>query len=295
MLPFIPLDHDGVVQKLYRLGHFNPQFDGRSDWDEVAAIDSNATEFEEAVRSYQSYNSLQADGDLGPLTLQTLTTNESPDGSFRACGCPDIEWASDGTEEMNISNGTRTWPDPEKPIIFAYNFKSLPGLSSSQTRQAFDSALKDWNANCGLNLQLGAWDKAHVRIRLKGLGGGTLAIALLSLGSRKVGEHYQNYDSSNRKWYYDLAQEVVCHETGHTLGFSHSKDSGAIMYPTASGRKITLKNDDIRRAQKHYGPPLQTDSPPPQDPEDPGSLEGFIKLTAGGKTYFFNMSGETAE
>lgn len=298
-LLFVPLDSELPKQRLFDLGHFNHIRDFQSTWNDIRTVDRHSSDFKEAVRSFQSFTGLQEDGELGAKTMHALATGISPDGGVRLCGCPDIEWMYDGTEEangvVNVPNGTRSWPDHTDPITFAINFRKLPGLGSDKTRAAFQQALDEWNKNTDLNLRLGDWSDADVQIGTKNHRGGTLAVALLSLGRRGVGSHWQNYDISNREWWYGLLLDTVIHETGHTLGFSHGKTG--IMKPTATGRMNKLQREDLDRAHRIYGDgnDKRIPVPPPQDPEDPGSLEGFIKLTAGGKTYFFNMSGETAE
>lgn len=272
---FVPLNFEQSRAKLDGLGHFHPSFDGAAPEGEVAKIDEQSAEFRAAVRSFQRYAGLSETGKLSPKTLDFLTTNRTAEG-FRLCGCPDIEavmelsatQAASGVK--NIPNGTVSWPDPKKPIVVAYNFQALPGLSKDQTKAVYQAALDNINENCGVNLQLGSWSKAHVRVYLKGLGGGTLAIARLSMGHRRLGQHFQNYDSSNRTWSVSLAQAVIIHETLHTLGFSHSRNRNDILYPTTSGRIITMQAGDRKRTQHIYGPPIIKPGPDP-DP-GPGGL-----------------------
>ncbi|MBS1714468.1 MAG: matrixin family metalloprotease [Armatimonadetes bacterium] len=51
---------------------------------------------------------------------------------------------------------------------------------------------------------------------------------------------------------YDL-QTVALHEIGHALGLGHSDVVGSVMYPTYSGGKRTLSEDDIMGIQYIYG------------------------------------------
>ena len=291
-LQFIPLQHEDALQHLFQLGHFNRIRDYRSDWSDIQKLDAKASDMTYAVRSFQEYTGLEPDGVLGPLTMQTLKTGITPDGGMRICGCPDVEWAVDIVAEANIPNGTVTWPNFRKPITFALNFSKLPGLTAAQTKEAFTKALADWNSNTQLNLGLGDWVNADVRISLTGHRGGTLAVALLSLGRRGAGSHWQKYDNSNRSWWFNLAQETIAHETGHTLGYSHSKDNSAVMAPTATGRKVVLQKDDIRRAQRDYGVPTRQPDPEPPTPGGGADLEGFLKVTVGGKPHFFDLQGK---
>ena len=55
---------------------------------------------------------------------------------------------------------------------------------------------------------------------------------------------------------------VAAHEIGHTLGFDHSDDSDALMYPSYSGPHRFLGQDDIAGAQEVYGTRAQAPSSP---------------------------------
>jgi len=55
--------------------------------------------------------------------------------------------------------------------------------------------------------------------------------------------------------------EIVAHEFGHTLGFGHSTNSTALMYPTVTGLGPTLRSDDQLAARWLY--PNGSSAPPP--------------------------------
>jgi hypothetical protein len=59
-----------------------------------------------------------------------------------------------------------------------------------------------------------------------------------------------NINGSN----YDL-EAVAFHEFGHALGLAHSGTYGAVMYPSYTGSKRALTNDDIQGIQAIYGAP----------------------------------------
>jgi predicted Zn-dependent protease len=61
-------------------------------------------------------------------------------------------------------------------------------------------------------------------------------------------EHWVDSDSNN----VDL-ETVAAHEIGHTLGFDHSDDPNALMYPSYSGPHRFLGTDDVAGAQSVYG------------------------------------------
>ncbi|XP_072434330.1 macrophage metalloelastase-like [Chiloscyllium punctatum] len=62
---------------------------------------------------------------------------------------------------------------------------------------------------------------------------------------------------------------VAAHEIGHSLGLNHSEDKNALMYHTykyVDTRGYTLPNDDVKRIQSLYGPPVITTQMPGQMP-----------------------------
>lgn len=67
--------------------------------------------------------------------------------------------------------------------------------------------------------------------------------------------------------------EVATHEIGHSIGFGHSPDQGAIMYASAhgNGRGATLGADDIAAVSFLY-PGSGNPPPTPTAPNAPGSL-----------------------
>jgi len=264
-------------EELFNLGHFHPSFDGKASWDDVAKLDPKSKEFRKSTGSYQEIAGLYQDEDFGDRTVDSLRFRRDAQGYERICDCADIEAL---TEESNISNGTQTWPNPEKPIVFGRNFQSVPGLSAGDTSRAWKEALADWNKSCGVNLVEGDSDDAHVKIWLEGLSGGTLAIALLSLGHRRINGHWQKYDKSGRTWSLNMLRGVIIHESGHTMGYSHSSSGTSIMRPFMNPNITVIQAADRKRFQRDYGPPLNTpDLPDPPVPPGEGDLvNGTLQL-----------------
>jgi len=64
------------------------------------------------------------------------------------------------------------------------------------------------------------------------------------------------------------AEEIFAHELGHTLGFGHSSDRGALMYAKAhnDGRGARLQTDERVGASKVYGDGSYQPPPPPPPP-----------------------------
>jgi PKD repeat protein len=57
--------------------------------------------------------------------------------------------------------------------------------------------------------------------------------------------------------------EIVAHEFGHTLGFGHSTDSTALMYPSVTGLGPSLRADDQLAARWLYPSGAAVPQPPP--------------------------------
>ncbi len=53
---------------------------------------------------------------------------------------------------------------------------------------------------------------------------------------------------------------VAAHEFGHAIGLGHSRQRGALMFPSYSGTQRFLAPDDIAGCQSLYGPPGTSDA-----------------------------------
>ncbi|KAI4877801.1 hypothetical protein NFI96_012655, partial [Prochilodus magdalenae] len=74
---------------------------------------------------------------------------------------------------------------------------------------------------------------------------------------------------------------VAAHEFGHALGLEHSRDPGALMYPTYSYRDIptfVLPQDDVSGIQSIYG--ANTEKPKPTAPVTPDACDTKLVLDA---------------
>jgi PKD repeat protein len=66
--------------------------------------------------------------------------------------------------------------------------------------------------------------------------------------------------------------EIVAHEFGHTLGFGHSTDNTALMYPSITGGGPSLRADDQVAARWLYPNGTVTPPPPATTPATPTGL-----------------------
>ena len=67
--------------------------------------------------------------------------------------------------------------------------------------------------------------------------------------------------------------EIIAHEFGHTLGFGHSSENGALMYANVTGIGPALRDDDRRAARWLYpGTGSTNPTPQPAVPSAPSNL-----------------------
>jgi PKD repeat protein len=90
--------------------------------------------------------------------------------------------------------------------------------------------------------------------------------------------------------------EIIAHEFGHTLGFGHSTDGGALMYPSITGRGPTLGPDDLQAAQWLYpnGTTPTTPTTPSTVPVAPGNLAGSSSQTVNGPIISLNWTDNSS-
>jgi PKD repeat protein len=94
--------------------------------------------------------------------------------------------------------------------------------------------------------------------------------------------------------------EIVSHEFGHTLGFGHSTDGTALMYPSVTGLGPQLRADDQLAARWLYpnGSVSQPPPPPPpstQAPAAPSSLSAVVSGSTVSFSWNDNATNETAQ
>lgn len=92
--------------------------------------------------------------------------------------------------------------------------------------------------------------------------------------------------------------EIAAHEFGHTLGFGHSTDTTALMYPTVSGRGPSLRADDQLAARWLYpngSSSTPTPTPTPTVPAAPTNLFASPTGTSVRLQWTDNATDETAQ
>jgi PKD repeat protein len=91
--------------------------------------------------------------------------------------------------------------------------------------------------------------------------------------------------------------EIVAHEFGHTLGFGHSTDSTALMYPTVTGLGPSLRPDDQLAARWLYPSGTTTTQPPPAPivPNAPSVLTATVAGTSVTLSWHDNATDETSQ
>lgn len=91
-----------------------------------------------------------------------------------------------------------------------------------------------------------------------------------------------------------MLAEIVAHEFGHTLGFGHSTDSTALMYPSVTGLGPSLRADDQNAARWLYP---NGSAPPPTVtiPAAPSGLTASASGTIVTLNWVDNANNETAQ
>ena len=91
--------------------------------------------------------------------------------------------------------------------------------------------------------------------------------------------------------------EIIAHEFGHTLGFGHSSDGTALMFPSVTGLGPSLRADDQLAARWLYpnGTVTPGPGPTPTVPAAPSALNASATGTTVSLTWNDNASDETGQ
>ncbi|XP_062870730.1 collagenase 3-like [Trichomycterus rosablanca] len=230
----------------------------------------------------------------GNLDAETLEVMKKP-----RCGVPDVAFYSDGPVSHKWNTNKLTYR------IENYT----PDMTVAEVDIAIERALKVWADITPLRFTRIYSGIADIMISFV-VGdhrdgypfegpGGLLAHAFFPSPGIGGDAHFDDdenftFRSSNG---YNLFL-VAAHEFGHSLGLDHSRDPGALMYPTYVSRDadtFVLPRDDVDRIQAVYGSnpekPVDPEKPVPTPPQTPNACDKNLVLdavtTLRGETYFF--------
>ena len=215
----------------------------------------------EALRSFQSFNGLEATGVLDKPTLDLMKQ--------KRCGFPDNP--SGGTAALGGLAQFNAHPNKWTKTNLTYGFVNFgPDLNPTQTRQAVEQAFALWAAETPLSFsRVGNANSADIRIRFVtgdhgdgspfDGGGGVLAHAFYpppNSGALAGDAHFDDAET----WTINIPTgagtdlvTVAAHEFGHSLGLRHSSVPSALMAPYYGGPSRILHSDDIAGIKHHYG------------------------------------------
>jgi hypothetical protein len=222
---------------------------------------TSAHDMTTAVRAYQTWWGLVADGWAGAITERSLMMP-------RICGLPD-------RRASRAAGPDKFTPEVAADIRWAMH--SHPRNRGDDVAGVFTAAWAAWADVCGIKVRRGLPDSiVHVRKRFDRIdrSGGTLAWSHLApLAGRSYLE--QVYDVAE-PWHFGLERPgdrrriwllmVAIHEIGHALGIDHiGGDTGDVMNPIYAPALDGLQAGDIAEAERRYGPSIVLPPPPAAD------------------------------
>lgn len=222
-----------IVARLYTLGYF-----GDVPWAKVK--NTRGDRLNRAIREYQSFHGLKADGIVGPKTAHVLLRHR--------CGLPDFNILG--------SDVPCKWPMPR---ITYYTKLTLPGITHDQADAAYDAAFAQWATVCNIEPER-VYDPNLANIfaksgsgKIHGLDdrGGTLAWSELPCNVTHNMQLDQMFDEAE-DWSFNMAVAVICHELGHALGLAHLS-KGNLMAPYYDPNVRAPQKGDISAMTKLYG------------------------------------------
>ncbi|XP_049891777.1 collagenase 3-like [Epinephelus moara] len=233
----------------------------------------------------------------GTLDADTLETMKKP-----RCGVPDSNIAHYSTFGNNLK-----W---EKNNLTYRIENYTPDMSQSEVDDSIEKALQVWAKVTPLRFTRIYSGTADIMISFgRQTHGdyypfdgpdGTLAHAFAPAPGIGGDAHFDDDETftfrSNTGYVLFM---VAAHEFGHSLGLSHSKDPGALMYPVYTYRNpdtFVLPRDDVNGIQSLYGanPDKDPSVEEPKPPTTPDACDSTMTLdavaTLRGERLFFKDS-----
>ncbi|XP_051972492.1 collagenase 3-like [Xyrauchen texanus] len=268
-----PIDEDqekiaeNYLTKLYGLPKQRPNYELRSN-----------SPMSQRVREMQKFFGLKVTGKLNKETLEVMKKPR--------CGVPDV--AAYSTFE-----GDYKW----KKNDLTYRIENYtPDMLVSEVDDSIKRALQVWADVTPLTFNRIYSGTADIMISFAVKDhadgypfdgpNGFLAHAFLPFEGIGGDAHFDDdeYFSYQSHQGYNLFL-VAAHEFGHSLGLEHSRDPGALMYPSYSYRDVdtfSLPQDDVNGIQSLYGPKpdVDTNEPKPTPPVTPNTCDRNMVLDA---------------
>ncbi|WP_258009764.1 matrilysin family metalloendoprotease [Bacillus thuringiensis] len=207
---------------------------------------------EAALRKYQEFHNLPQSGELDEATVKQMNVPR--------CGFTDLNKGL-----ANFSAQGNKWNKNDLTYKFV-NFTS--DLTEEEVRSGIATAFGLWSEVTPLTFTEVTSDNADIWISFvtgehgddnpfDGVGS-VLAHAYFpppNSGELAGDAHFDDSETWSMKLPpsgFDLCT-VAAHEFGHSLGLSHSRVEGSLMYPSYSGPHRSLHQDDITGIQSIYG------------------------------------------
>lgn len=238
---------NGIQSYLRHYGYLQDRFGALHDGEYDDAT-------EKAVRLYQCCFGLPVSGSLDQATLCEMAKPR--------CGFVDIP--SIGGAFTTVSR----WEESE----LRYKFNSFSTkMAQADIERDVAAAFGLWAEQCDLRFTMSANGVVDIEIEFaQGQHGdespfdgpsGVLAHAYFPPpnGGPLAGDAHFDDDEN---WTCNVSDTqgidfltVAAHEFGHAIGLGHSRQRGALMFPSYSGSQRFLAQDDIAGCQSLYGPP----------------------------------------
>merc|ERR1719309_439259 len=216
---------------------------------------------EEAVKNFQEFAGLTATGELDDETIRLM--------SLPRCGVKDVIAPSSGNSSKYQVQGSRWQKKNLSYRVTRYSQKMTRAQVDADVKKAFSfwsaaTTLKFFSRNSGdVDIQIGFFTFSHGDADPFDGRGGTLAHAFFPRYGGDIHLDDSEQWSANSYQGTNFLQTLT-HETGHSLGLSHSRVSASVMAPFYRGwdSNFKLHADDIEGIQSLYGKPTATTSPP---------------------------------